>query len=185
MFVTHSRILIKAWGRTHNISFSFYLTNGPNKKVLQYTRLKSLASDKHSSLLRPFVIYEENKELQIWPQNVKIRVVFCVLGYAPALFSNVRLGHKSVWGDKQPSLSQPAPKNSLQNGPFWVFHFEEHNWLNWWSLKQATYYERHFKQGSLTEREGRLSTVDLLVQFRPAAFEKDKHYLLFTKLIRT
>ncbi len=85
MFVTHSLNLIKAWGRTHNISFSFYLTNGPNKKVLHYTRLKSLARDKHSSLLGPFVSYEENKEFKIWLQNGKIRVDYCALGYAHAL----------------------------------------------------------------------------------------------------
>jgi hypothetical protein len=37
-------------------------------RVLHYTRLERLARDKHSSLLGPFVSYEENEVLWIWLQ---------------------------------------------------------------------------------------------------------------------
>ncbi len=37
--------------------------------VLHYTRLKRLVRDKHSSLLGPFITYEENKFLQIRTQG--------------------------------------------------------------------------------------------------------------------
>jgi len=37
--------------------------NGPNKLVLRYTGPGSLARDKHSSLLGPYVSFEENKVL--------------------------------------------------------------------------------------------------------------------------
>jgi hypothetical protein len=37
--------------------------------MLHYTRLKRLARDKHSSLLGPFITYEENKVLQIRTQG--------------------------------------------------------------------------------------------------------------------
>jgi len=38
-----------------NPSFSFYVTNGPDKLVLHFTRLERLARDKNFSLLVPFV----------------------------------------------------------------------------------------------------------------------------------
>jgi hypothetical protein len=45
--------------------FIFFLTYERNQKdrALDYTRSERLASDKHSSLLGPFVTYEENKVL--------------------------------------------------------------------------------------------------------------------------
>ncbi len=47
----------------HNTSFSFWLLNEPNKLVLKYTGQERLASDKHSSILGPFMSYEENEVL--------------------------------------------------------------------------------------------------------------------------
>ncbi len=38
-----------------------HLMNGPNKLVLNKTRLKRLANDKHSSLLGPFVRYSQHQ----------------------------------------------------------------------------------------------------------------------------
>ncbi len=52
------------WGHFHNISFSLLPTNGPNKLPLHYTWLESLATDKHSRLLGPFVSYKENKRCE-------------------------------------------------------------------------------------------------------------------------
>jgi hypothetical protein len=39
--------------------------HGPNKVVLHNSNLERVARDKHSSLLGPFVSYEENKVLRI------------------------------------------------------------------------------------------------------------------------
>jgi len=47
-------------------------TLSENFSVLHYTRLRRLAGDKHSSLLDPFVSYEENEVLWIWPQSIEI-----------------------------------------------------------------------------------------------------------------
>jgi hypothetical protein len=41
--------------------------NGPNKLVLRNTRLESIAMDKHSCLLVPFISYKENEVL--WAQS--------------------------------------------------------------------------------------------------------------------
>jgi hypothetical protein len=49
--------------RIHNTLFSSQLTIGPNKLVLHFTGLERLARDKHSSLLDPFISYEENEVL--------------------------------------------------------------------------------------------------------------------------
>jgi hypothetical protein len=47
----------------HNTSSSLLLRNGFNRLVVHYIRLERLARDKHSSLLVPFISYEENKVL--------------------------------------------------------------------------------------------------------------------------
>jgi hypothetical protein len=51
--------------RSHflNILFSSELMNGPKKLVLYYTGKERLAGDKHSSLLGPFVSFEETEVL--------------------------------------------------------------------------------------------------------------------------
>jgi hypothetical protein len=51
--------------------------------MLHYTRLERLASDKYSSLLGPFVRYEENKVLRLWPLNSKF---YNQWGYFTTLF---------------------------------------------------------------------------------------------------
>jgi len=56
----------------HNTSFS-------NKLVYTYTRLKRLASDKHSSLMDTFVHFKEKEVLNIKPQGYKILGVISML----------------------------------------------------------------------------------------------------------
>jgi hypothetical protein len=49
----------KSRARIHNTHISSKFRNGPNKLVLNYTRLKKLVGDKQFSLLGPFVSEEE------------------------------------------------------------------------------------------------------------------------------
>jgi len=42
---------------------NFLIKNWPNKLVLYYNKLERVASDKHSSLLGPFVSYKGNEVL--------------------------------------------------------------------------------------------------------------------------
>jgi hypothetical protein len=48
---------------TYSQHFPSLLINPPNKQVLHNPRLKSLASDKNSGLLGPFIRYKENEVL--------------------------------------------------------------------------------------------------------------------------
>jgi hypothetical protein len=52
-----------------NASFLCSSWRGPIVRVLHYTSLERLASDKLSSLLCPIICYEENEMLWTWPQN--------------------------------------------------------------------------------------------------------------------
>ncbi len=52
--------------------------------VLHYSRLERLAADKHSSLSKPFVHYEENEVLPIGPHFIlqeKLSVIVAVIFY--------------------------------------------------------------------------------------------------------
>ncbi len=46
-------------GHVHSNSFPSELFKRPNKRVLDYTKLESLARDERSSLLGPFISYEQ------------------------------------------------------------------------------------------------------------------------------
>jgi len=65
--------------------------------VLNYTRLESLASDKHSGLLGPFLSYEKIKCCEIWIRS--------------PLFETVCLGWVWTWGLLF-SLNLPPSVNS-------------------------------------------------------------------------
>ncbi len=54
------------WLYTQHFIFFVTLKYTQQVRVLLYTRLKKLAKDKHSSILRPFMSYEENIVLWIW-----------------------------------------------------------------------------------------------------------------------
>jgi hypothetical protein len=63
--VSESKLLsVEFWEeswRKYSQHFIFFVTYGPNKLMLNYTRLERLARDKHSSILGgSFVSYEEN-----------------------------------------------------------------------------------------------------------------------------
>jgi hypothetical protein len=51
---------IESRGLFHNTSFSSQLANWLNELVLRYNRLEMFVRDKNSSLLDPFVSYEES-----------------------------------------------------------------------------------------------------------------------------
>jgi hypothetical protein len=56
-------------GHIHNTSFSSKFKNEPNKLVLHYAMLERFTTRKHSSLMDPFVSYEENEVLWIQPHG--------------------------------------------------------------------------------------------------------------------
>jgi hypothetical protein len=72
--------------------------------MLGYTRYKSLASDKHSSLLGPFIIYLENEVLwiraveptRVEPTAHSSTIVESIIVQALVLFSFLQLP-KSFW----------------------------------------------------------------------------------------
>ena len=66
----------------------------PISYVLLYTRLERLATDKHSSLLDPFVSYEENEVLWIRPL-FESRVKVYYPGWAIDPLTNLNLGSMS------------------------------------------------------------------------------------------
>jgi hypothetical protein len=49
------------WGHIHDTNFLCNLQIGPKARVLHYTKIKRLPSDKHSSLFGTFINYEENE----------------------------------------------------------------------------------------------------------------------------
>ncbi len=57
------------WPYTQHFIFFVTFKYTQQVRVLLYTRLKKFARDKHSSLLRPFMSYEENIVLSIWLQG--------------------------------------------------------------------------------------------------------------------
>jgi hypothetical protein len=70
--------------RNHNSSFFSSLTNGSHKLVLHYTRLERIASDKHSSLLGPFVS-------ELWKKWSILNTVFPTLHF----LLHLRMGPES------------------------------------------------------------------------------------------
>ncbi len=52
----------------HFIFFVTYI-RAQYARILHYSKLERLVSDKNSSLLRPFISYEENELLWIQPQG--------------------------------------------------------------------------------------------------------------------
>jgi hypothetical protein len=54
--------MIKSGGRIHSLPFFFFVTYKWFLEIdmLHYARLERLASNKHSGLLCPFLIYKEN-----------------------------------------------------------------------------------------------------------------------------
>jgi hypothetical protein len=57
-----------SFGVLENTSFPSQLKNGHSELVLCYTKMVRIAKEKHSSFLRKFVRYEENKVLWLLPQ---------------------------------------------------------------------------------------------------------------------
>ncbi len=51
------------WDHIHDTNFLLNLQIGPKARALNYTKQKKILRDKHSSLFRAFVSYEENEML--------------------------------------------------------------------------------------------------------------------------
>jgi hypothetical protein len=114
--------------------------------VLHYTRLKWLASGKHSSLLGPFVTYKENKVLSVWLPRLFlwhfIYVITSEWAQKASVLHNTRL--KRLTSDKQPSLLGPYV-SYIENKvlSIWLpglflghfIYFITYKWVQWWWKK--------------------------------------------------
>ncbi len=99
------------------LRFLCNLRMGPKSYSETLLQAERLARDKHSSLLGPFITYEENKVLQILPVDRQFSVLpsprLNVVTFYPDPKGLVRLG----------SGSFPYTPGNVKNGAAWIFRW--------------------------------------------------------------